>query len=171
MCLKSMAVGFVLCLSQFAAGFGFAAEPLPVPNGTVVLSVSGRISAHNADRAADFDMATLQSLGGDVLATSTPWTEGVVTFEGISMATLLERLGAEGVELHATALNDYAVTVPLDELRTYPVLLAYKMNGKPMSVRDKGPLWLIYPRDQYERFQSEEHNFKWIWQIRRFEVK
>ena len=56
---------------------------------------------------------------------------------------------AEGTAVHATALNDYAVTIPIDELRRYPVLLALKMNGQYLKIMDKGPIWIVYPRDQY----------------------
>ncbi len=42
------------------------------------------------------------------------------------------------------------------------------MNGKPMRVRDKGPLWLVYPRDQRAELQNAVMDERWIWQL--FEI-
>ena len=38
----------------------------------------------------------------------------------------------------ATALNDYVATLPLQELYQYPVMLAFKMNGEYLKIKDKG---------------------------------
>ena len=129
----------------FQAG---AVAPLPQPSGPVLLKVTGRIRNANADGAARFDRTMLEALGIRQLATSTAWTEGRTEFEGVLASDLLDAVGAEGSGVLATALNDYSVSIPLDELRRYPVLLALKMNGKYLKIMDKGPIWIVYPRDQ-----------------------
>jgi hypothetical protein len=141
------------------------AETLPAPDGPVLLTVSGRISHTNRDGDAVFDRAMLEDLGLTTLATSTPWTDGVPLFEGVPMAALLDAVGAEGEVVRGIALNAFEVALPLGELRRYPVLLALSMDGERLSVRDKGPLWIVYPRDQYAELQAPFHNQKWIWQL------
>ena len=51
------------------------------------------------------------------------------------------------------------------------VLLAYRMNGELMRVRDKGPLWIVYPQDQFPELRSKEIQSKWVWQIKELRVK
>jgi hypothetical protein len=163
-----LAAGLALGL----AGTGAArAEALPEPAGPVLLTVTGRIRNTNADGAARFDRAMLEALGVRRLATSTAWTEGRTEFEGVLARDLLDAVGAEGSSVLATALNDYSVTIPLDELRRYPVLLALKMNGQYLKIMDKGPVWIVYPRDQHTELQDSLTDKKWVWQLRELRVE
>ena len=40
-----------------------------------------------------------------------------------------------------------------------------KMDGKPMRVRDKAPIWIVYPYDEYEEFRDPTVNPRWVWQL------
>jgi hypothetical protein len=79
-------------------------------------------------------------------------------------------LGATGSQLRVVAINDYAATVPWSDLDAYPVILATRHNGRPMSVREHGPLFIIYPFDEYPDLRSEVHFTRSVWQIARIEV-
>lgn len=138
---------------------------LPRPEGKVILTVTGNIGVTNAPGTAEFDRALLEALGESVLETTTPWTEGRHLFEGVSAKTLLEALDARGSQVKAVALNDYAVLIPVMDFLHYPVLLALKMDGKPMRVRDKGPIWIVYPYDEYEELRDPTINARWVWQL------
>ena len=163
-----LAVGLSLGLAGATAA---RAEPLPQPAGPVLLKVTGRIRNTNADGAARFDRTMLEALGTQRLATSTAWTAGRTEFEGVLARDLLDAVGAEGNEVLATALNDYAVAIPLAELRRYPVLLALKMNGQYLKVMDKGPVWIVYPRDQNKELQDSLTDKKWVWQLRELHIE
>ncbi|MDF2973837.1 MAG: oxidoreductase [Microvirga sp.] len=144
---------------------GQAADALPQPSGPVVLEITGSIRNTNTDGAARFDRQMIEALGSGKLTTSSAWTTGKAEFEGIFARDLLDVVGAEGTSVIATALNDYAVSIPLQELRRYPVLLALKMNGEYLKIRDKGPIWIVYPRDQHKELQDSLTDKKWIWQL------
>jgi hypothetical protein len=147
------------------------AEALPQPAGPVILRVTGRIRNANAEGAARFDRQTLEALGTRKLTTSTAWTTGPTEFEGVLAGDVLDAVGAEGTAVLATALNDYAVTIPIDELRRYQVLLALRMNGQYLKIMDKGPIWIVYPRDQYRELQDSLTDKKWVWQLRELRVE
>jgi hypothetical protein len=138
---------------------------LPRSEGKVILTVAGNIGVTNAPGKAEFDRALLEALGESRLETTTPWTEGRHVFEGVAAKTLLEALDARGTRVKAVALNDYAVVIPITDLLRYPVLLALKMDGKPMRVRNKGPIWIVYPYDRYEELRDPTFNVKWVWQL------
>ena len=147
-----------------------AGESLPQPSGPVVLEVSGDIDNLNADGVARFDRQMLEALGTKKLKTSTAWTTGVSEFEGVLARDLLDNVGASGTTVTASALNDYTVSIPIDELRRYPVMLALKMDGEYLLPKDKGPIWIIYPRDQNRELQDSMIDKRWIWQLNKIRI-
>ena len=147
-----------------------AAENLPIPTGQIILEVSGKIGRTNRDNQAVFDKAMLEKIGISTLRTTTTWTDGVVTFEGVPFSVLLDTVNAQGTKVSAIAVNDYAIELDTAELRRYPVLLAMRMNGQEMRIRDKGPIWVVYPRDDFPELASEDNNFKWIWQLKELKI-
>jgi hypothetical protein len=60
--------------------------------------------------------------------------------------------------------------MPLADAMVDGPLLAFLMNGEPMSVRDKGPVWLVYPYDADAAFRTEQIYAWSIWQLDRIEV-
>jgi hypothetical protein len=147
------------------------AQPLAKPTERPLLEVTGKIKVHNVDDKAAFDLALLESVGITKTKTSTAWTEGTPQFEGVMLKTLLERLGASGDAVIAVALNDYKVEIPISDFNTYPVILAYRMNGETLKVREKGPLWIIYPQDDFPALKTKETQAKWVWQVKELRVK
>lgn len=155
----------------FALNSGMATDvPLQEPSSEPVLTVSGEIEQTNKDEVAVFDLEMLQSLGVSAVSTTTIWTDGVQTFEGVLLADLLARLGVTEGTLLATAINDYTVEIPVSDAIEGGPIVAYTRNGAPMSVRDKGPLWIIYPYDSKANYRSEVVYSRSIWQLDRLKV-
>lgn len=147
------------------------ADSLPAPQGDVILTVSGAITNTNDDGTARFDMALLDSLPQHSFATSTIWTEGVDTYEGVLLTDLLDALGATGPNLLAKALNDYEISFPVADATGEGPLLAYRANGKPMSVREKGPLFIVYPFDAKAELRAEVYYNRSAWQLMLLQVQ
>ncbi len=148
------------------------AQPaLSEPKGRVVLRISGRISVTNGDGVASFDRAMLEDLGLASFSTVTPWYTGPVTFEGVPMARLMERVGAEGDTVQAIALNDYSTEIPIADFARWGVLLALKRDGKYLEVRDKGPLFIVYPYDTDGELRSPRYYGRSAWQVARLQVR
>lgn len=146
-----------------------AALALDAPTGPVVLTVKGTISNTNAGDTAQFDLAMLEALKGRKGEMETPWTEGKVTFEGPLLREILAAVGATGTSLKVRALNDYAADVPAEDAKL-DTMLATKLDGKPMSIRDKGPLMLVYPFDLDADLYNEKYFSRSVWQIKEIEV-
>lgn len=147
------------------------ADTLPVPQGEVVLTVSGDIAVSNSPEGAVLDIGALESMEPVEFETTTIWTDGPQQFRGVPLATLMERLGAKGQVIAASALNDYTVEIPLEDAVPDGPIIAFEQNGKVLSVRDKGPLWIVYPYDTRTEYQSEVIYARSIWQLARIEVK
>src|SRR5258708_2760784 len=152
------------------AGVALAAT-LPQPQGKALLEVSGTVANTNAPEKAVFDLAMLEGLGVTKTQTSTPWTDGRPVFEGVLMRVLLDNVGAKGTTVTAVALNDYKVDIPIADFAQYPIILAYKMDGQELKVRDKGPLWIIYPQDDFPDLKNKQTQAKWVWQIKELRIK
>jgi hypothetical protein len=157
------------CLGLWLAAFGLAgaqAGTLPAPDGKVILRVTGNVANPNGVDGAEFDLSTLEQLGVVDLTTHTPWTQGEVRFTGVPLSRVLDAVGASGTTLDAVAINDYQISIPVDDPRRYPVLLATRLAGQPLRVRDKGPIWLIYPWTDHPEIDDEEHHARSIWQLK-----
>ncbi len=169
----------IIGLLLLGAVFLWAVEPLdaqlksslPKPTGEIVLTVTGENFQTNAPGRAEIDWQMLKGLGVRTLKTSTPWTEGTPEFKGVLARDLLDHLAIKGKTARAIALNDYAYDIPLSDLRKYPVLLAYEMNGKPLQVRDKGPIWLVFPLDQFAELRNRITQRKMVWQLVELRIK
>lgn len=152
--------------SVLAAPAGTLADP----SGPIVLIVTGDIVQTNHDQAAAFDMAMLQAMPSVTIQTNTIWTSGEQSFTGVPLFDLLQGLGVDHGTLRAYAINDYGIEIPVSDAVPDGPILAYLNNGKPMSVREKGPLWIIYPYDTNPDYQSETIYSRSIWQLNRIEV-
>jgi hypothetical protein len=153
-----------------AAATGAARAQTTAASGPVVLTLSGSVTLTNRANAAEFDMAAIERLPQHRIVTSTPWYTGEVEFAGPLLADILAAAGARGEKLRLTALNDYQVEIPFDDVRRYEIVVARLLNGKPMSVREKGPLFVIYPFARYPELRTSVYFSRCIWQLRRIDV-
>lgn len=165
---SSLAALALFCLP--AAVPGHAAEPLLPPEGDVVLTVTGAIDTTNQGGAAVFDLAMLQAMEPVTITTTTIWTEGPQEFTGVPLKTLLDSIGAGGKPVEAHALNDYFTEIPVEDITDPGPIVAYAQNGSLLSVRDKGPLWIVYPYDDDARWRSEVIYTRSIWQLNALDV-
>lgn len=165
-CRRALLAGFTLaCLAPAAL-----ADPLPAPAGPVILTIHGAIQNDNTNGQARFDLDMLRGLDAREVVTTTIWTEGVQHFTGVSLNVLLDHVGAEGTIIEARAINDYSVEIPMGDATPDGALLAYAIDDAPMSRREKGPLWIVYPYDASAEYRSEVIYARSIWQLDRIEV-
>ena len=160
-----LAAGLIAFASQALAG------PLASPEGAAILVVSGNITNTNDGAVARFDREMLEAMGMVKVTTLTPWYDSPSEFEGVSMRALMELVGAEGTEVLATALNDYQSAIPMADFDRYIVVLALKRDGMPMPIRDKGPLFIVYPFDSDPRLQTEQYYGRAVWQLKELNVR
>ncbi|WP_274424592.1 molybdopterin-dependent oxidoreductase [Chelativorans sp. YIM 93263] len=147
------------------AGSSALAQPLDAPSGEPILTIEGNITNTNVGDTAQFDRAMLESMGMVSFVTSTPWYSEPSEFEGVPLAELMERVGAQGTEVEVVALNDYRAQIPISDFSTFGTILALKRNGEEMPIRDKGPLFVVYPYDEESRLQNQDYYARSVWQV------
>lgn len=146
------------------------AGTLPRPAGEVVLTVSGDVGETNGGGVAAFDLAMLDALPLRVVETSTPWHPRPARFEGPGLADVLARVGATGHAVVAHAINDYEVEVPAGDAARGAVV-ATRRDGSRMGVRDKGPLFLVYPFDADPALRTKVFYARSVWQLDALRVR
>jgi len=84
---------------------------------------------------------------------------------------LMAAVGATGTTVRAVALNDFESTIPLADFDRYPVLLATSIDGRQLEVRDKGPIWIVYPWSDHPELDDLPTRRKSVWQLSSLHVQ
>lgn len=167
--LAKLPVALLACL--FLASTAFAgAVPEPVrlamaPAGKPVLTVATPYGNQQ------FSLADLEGLGMHRVTTRTFWPKSDGTYEGPLLADVLRRAGLHDVAaVRISALDGFSQVMPGQDWRTWPILLATRRDGRPIPVRDKGPIRVIYPRDMSPQLADTTYRLRWVWLVSRIEV-
>lgn len=119
-----------------------------------------------------FDAADLAALPQVTIRTRTDYTDGVVEFVGpLARDVLASFEPGAATTIHLVAANDYSFDIPLSDLTQYDVILAMQADGKRLSIRDKGPIWLMYPLDDFAELKDPKYNLRLIWQLTTMEIR
>lgn len=164
-------IGFIRVIACLALSACWSLNAQTLPQGRVVLTVSGKIGNLNQGTQALFDMAMLEALPQRSFTTMTPWQKEPVQFTGPLLRDVLAQVKASGTSIQATALNDYKIRIPVEDTQRFDVLMALRMNGEPMPVRTRGPLFIVYPFDAHAQLRSVQYYERSIWQLRALDIE
>ena len=147
------------------------AKELPAPTGKAIITLSGMLGNTNQGNLGVVDWDLVQQLGMHELNTTTAFDKGIQKFRGVLARDVFEYFGLKATTIRAIALDDYAIDIPVEDFYKYDVLIAFELNGKRLRVRDKGPAWIVYPRDAHQELQDKMFDDRWVWQLIRVETK
>lgn len=172
---QTLCVLAVFAIAVMAAPIGAKAA-----DGPVVLTVAGNVTHPNRgpvdpfvdaffnnaaitfDKAATFSVKDLEAIGMKTLTVRYPdWPKGF-TFEGPLLKDVLAKAGASGTTVRVQALDGYSAEIPMADVQRYPVVLAIKRDGQYLGIGDRGPAWVVFPRDDYPELQSQD-DARWVW--------
>jgi hypothetical protein len=162
---RTLALGLAGCLLAHAT---LALDP---PAGPVVLTLSGKVGKPNAGDRVVFDMTMLERLPQHSFSARTPWYPQPRKFTGPLLRDVLAAAGAKGQMLKAVALNDYVVDIPFEDAQQHDVILARLLDDKPMPVREKGPLFIVYPFDSKPELRNAVYFSRSAWQLKAIQVQ
>lgn len=161
-------------LRQFAPfGIVFLALSVKADIVPLALDITGKISRYTDISAKTYHLSDsdILSMPQYIITTSTSWTAKSV-FKGVRLADVLDRVGAYGQKIRTTTYDGYAYTIPRQDTQKYGVILAYERDGKRLTLRDFGPLFVIYPRDAYRaELTNSETESKFVWQVKSLEIQ
>lgn len=143
--------------------------PVPAPKD-VVLTIAGKVQSPNQGTEAVFSMAMLTELPQTTFTTKQTWYPDKVVYTGPLLRDVLAAAGAKGTRIMAIALDGYKSELPFDDAFQHNVIVARLRDGKPMPIRDRGPLFIVYPQLDKPELQSQMYNNRSVWQLKRLEV-
>ena len=149
-----------------ALGLALAAVPPAAQAGADLELVA-------ADRMTTLELSLdkLGELPQTTVVTGNEFANGKVSYRGPLMRDVLAQLGLDGAKsVRLVAANDYFVDIPTEDFRAYDAILAMEADGKPLSRRDKGPLWLMYPISDHPELNDPTYLRRLIWQVVRIEA-
>jgi len=158
----------VLCWAVVGNSLSVQAQERLAPEKVILSVVS-------AEKTVEFHLSDLDALDQHTVTTKTPWTDQE-QFSGPLVRDVLKKVFARDVSaddepLTAYALNHYTVKLRRDLLAEYAVILATRMNGKTMRIRNKGPIWIVFPLDQHPQLDNTEVHSQMVWQLNKLESR
>lgn len=114
----------------------------------------------------ELDDDALAKLPQKKMLVPTPWFSAEQTFEGPLLRDVLKLASIQNGNIKLIALNDYAISIPASDAFQYDVIVARKRNGKLMTIRDKGPLFIMYPFQDHAELRVTEYFRRCSWQLR-----
>jgi hypothetical protein len=171
MWLKTFIVlaSLVILPAQFTSPAGACHPKIDVQSA--ILTIDGLIQGCDGRFEVRFDLAALKSLPARDIKTRNPWDKGLVHYRGVLLRDLADDVGANGSVLTITALDDYRADLPIADIRRHDILLAYERNGATMSVRERGPLFVVFPFTTQPELETEARYAQSVWQVSRITVK
>lgn len=120
---------------------------------------------------SELSLEDLMALPQQEIITANDYTDGVNVFSGPLLRDVISLTKKNEVKsLTFIAINDYATSAPYEEAEQYDVILALSQNGKALSRRDKGPIWVIYPMSDHAELRDPSFNGRLVWQLAKIEV-
>lgn len=164
---RTFATSLLLC-GLVMTGTALALDP---PTERPILTISGKIAEKNGDDTARFDMKMLEALPQHSFTTRTPWYDKPVKFTGPLLSDLLAAVKASGDTVSALAINDYKISIPVGDATQYGMLVARLIDDKTIPVREKGPLFVIYPFDSSVDLRRSTYYERSIWQLKALDIQ
>jgi hypothetical protein len=144
------------------------AEPTPTPEvltpptGEIVLVVSGDISTPNAGDLCQFD-APLMDRFAIEQTIDDPWMGDGLVYRGVTLAKIWELCGGSPDAQTATlvATDGMEVVIAAEDLKAWPIMLAYQVGGADLVEETGGPVKLVFPADARDKYDDEQ----WMWWV------
>lgn len=162
----------ILPFIRLGAGAIVAAMLLAAPPAALAETLLTLRNVTAGQQEVQLSEADLLALPQVTIRTHTEFTDGAVDFVGPLARDVLSLIAAGSARTaHMVAANDYAVDIPIRDFTDYDVILALEANGKRLSLRDKGPIWVMYPLDDHKELQDPLYNIRLIWQLVAVELR
>ncbi len=122
-------------------------------------------------REITLDEAALAALPQVEFETATPWTLGTHRYRGPTLKSVLAAQQVDSASaIDVAALNGYQQRVDLSLFAKVPLTLVRYQDDKPLTRRNKGPLWLLAPLSAHPDMDVSAIHNNMVWQVIRIEV-
>ncbi len=155
--------GAILAGSAIAGPVSIDHQTIPLNRAELV------VSGPRGDKS--YSPADLEAIAFKRLTTVTPWRDQPAAFDGVLLSDLLAANGLQDVPaINVIAENDYAVVIPAEVWKRWPVLIATRVNGKAHTRRQRGPIQFVLPMSDDAASGALKYQQNWVWMAARIEA-
>lgn len=159
LCFRKMALLAMLLLSSASN----ADDTLPLQ---IVVEGQGPVAL--------FSQSDLDSLTQQSIETTSPYFEGQIRFSGPQLEAVLQHASVSNVNdsrpITLRALNNYSVKTTTETLIENGAIIATRKSGSRLSLRDRGPFWIILPLSDRPELDNENYHRLLVWQLSHIEI-
>jgi len=136
-------------------------------------SESTLLNIYSASQAIDekYTLKQLQQLPQHDIETIIPWTNETHRYRGPYLEDVFTLANVKGEWLTMYALDHYQISVNFKKIKKYKPILALQVDGKLLTIRSKGPIWLIFPMSDYEELNAAIYHDYMVWQLLKISVE
>ena len=163
----------LLTLSLIALLSSRAALANKCPQDAFLEVVAKGSAKDQPGKSFKFTEAAFMALANATISTSTAWTPKS-SFTGPELGVVLKAAGvlpAKTGSAHMFAIDDYEFDIPLDHIPKYKPILAHTQNGKRLDIPTRGPIFLIYPRDDFPEMKTMQGQAGYVWMVCKIEIR
>lgn len=154
--ILGLLAGFVLLLSSARADD--VLFEVHKKNSDVVFqvtrSVADKMTAHEFK-------AYLPGGEGKVQVAKGPLVRDILAAAGITA----------GERIWVKALDGYELDLPFSDAQNFDMIAATSVDGKVLSVRDRGPAWIVYPNIDKPELNDALYEARSVWQLKELTIE
>ncbi|WP_022942330.1 molybdopterin-binding oxidoreductase [Psychromonas hadalis] len=125
------------------------------------------LNIHSVSQSVNefYTLKQLQKLPQHEIKITIPWTDEEHIYKGPYLEDVFSSAGIEGRWLTLYALDHYQVSFNYQRIKKYNPILGLQIDGELLTIRSKGPIWLILPVNEYKELEAAVYNDYMVWQL------
>jgi len=143
----------------------------PYPPISELVGSLGQVLIVNTDPSTScgpkqlaFSVKQLEALPQTNFKTRHTWSSEAQEFSGPLLADVLNLVCPKARDIYLRSLDQYSVMVNFSKGSEFKPILALKVDGKPLTVREKGPIWVMVDADGLKIPERSLDNML-VWQL------
>jgi hypothetical protein len=132
-----------------------------------------RLAIRQADKIVEIPMSKIEALPQiDYVALLPGMDDKPHRVRGPLLKDVLALAGFSGKKLVAIGYDRYEAEIPASDMDDYRVVAAREVDGKVLTLRNKGPLWIVYPSEAHPHLQlNPVYEARSVWQLKEITVR
>lgn len=152
------------------------AQAKPARTGPTLLTIGGEIGKHNRGavdmqldqmmvkhgvkftQALTFDWEKLQTLPHVTIQPTLEYDNKAHKLRGPLLTTVLGTADVkldQSLRVDLRAVDGYSVSISLEQIKAYRMMIATHLDGQPLALGGLGPLWAVYDADNIAEFRNK----------------
>jgi len=126
-------------------------------------TATGKTQTLNWSQLQDLATANLNTIDGNNIINP----QKVFNFTGIAVKSLIKKFGSQKdiTEITFVCYDAYQVTIKIEDLLKYPIILAVAKDGEPIPSDQGGPIYLIFPYTQHPEIRQKYDEGMWAFYV------